>query len=445
MYTRIRIYTYEKATKVNNIYQNSLSNQSPLEDSTSSFPSFFSDSFYRYIRKYLEINPHKPYSKDPHFAETDDYTPSISGILPAVSAALGKTLPSTMHPYPAEEQKRIGIPSCKSIVVVLIDGLGYWNLSAAKSYAPYLSSLMNSQSWALSTYPSTTSVALTAFGTGECPGLTGVLGYAQLNPISGKLAQMIQFRDSIPPLDLQTIPTYFERLNHAGLITSTIGLPSYKNSGLTLAALRGAHYYEAPHLESAVQLVPQVAQSSHLTYFYIPDIDKAGHPYGWGSAQWIKALEKVDYYLRLLRNNLKSDTILIITADHGMVQMKPNEQKDISKQKDIVESIKLIGGEPRSTMLYITAEYSSLQESLKQFIGDSALIKTKEQVIDSYLLGDINPKNLAAMGDIFLTCTGNATIVDSRTQSENARKLLGVHGSWTLLESCIPLLLDPYR
>ena len=59
---------------------------------------------------------------------------------------------------------------------------------------------------------STTVAAMAAFGTGTCPGLTGMAGYTQRNTQTGELSQLIQFDNAIAPLDLQREPTVFETL-----------------------------------------------------------------------------------------------------------------------------------------------------------------------------------------------------------------------------------------
>ena len=94
------------------------------------------------------------------------------------------------------------LPDADSAIVVLVDGLGYWNLAMRLGHAPYLRSLMNesaNQRPIATCAPSTTVAAMAAFGTGTCPGLTAMAGYTQLEPASHKLIQLIQFKDALAP------------------------------------------------------------------------------------------------------------------------------------------------------------------------------------------------------------------------------------------------------
>ena len=133
------------------------------------------------------------------------------------------------HADPKACQRALGLPDAESAIVVLVDGLGYWNLAMRLGHAPYLRSLMNesaNQRPIATCAPSTTVAAMAAFGTGTCPGLTAMAGYTQLEPASHKLIQLIQFKDAlapkpanphipvppmVDPLDLQREETVFEK------------------------------------------------------------------------------------------------------------------------------------------------------------------------------------------------------------------------------------------
>ena len=53
----------------------------------------------------------------------------LSSVLPAVSNAIGYPMPTAVHPDPKRLQGALGIPDATSVVVALVDGLGYWNLN----------------------------------------------------------------------------------------------------------------------------------------------------------------------------------------------------------------------------------------------------------------------------------------------------------------------------
>lgn len=157
----------------------------------------------------------------------------ISSVLPALSAAIGAPVETAVHADLAALQRALGIPQARAAIVVLVDGLGYWNLAMRLAHANYLRALMKepSNQRPISTCaPSTTTTAMATFGTGTCPGLTSMTGYTQRNARTGEMSQLIQFRGAEPPEELQHEPTVFELLTGRGVRVTSVGLTRFKSS-----------------------------------------------------------------------------------------------------------------------------------------------------------------------------------------------------------------------
>ena len=60
----------------------------------------------------------------------------LSAVLPALSAAIGHPTPTKVHADPKACQRALGLPDAESAIVVLVDGLGYWNLAMRLGHAP---------------------------------------------------------------------------------------------------------------------------------------------------------------------------------------------------------------------------------------------------------------------------------------------------------------------
>lgn len=371
----------------------------------------------------------------------------LSSVLPAISAAIGHPVATAVHKDPQGLQKAIGLPDVTSAIVVLVDGLGYWNLRLRLGHAPYLRSLFqdeNNNRPLASCLPSTTTAAMGVFGTGTCPGLTGMTGYTQLNPDTGDLSQLIQFRDAQEPEDLQQQPTIFETLARQGVRVTSSGLPKFANSGLTRAALRGSHYIGNKDPRARILAAAQAAQKPGLTYLYIRDIDKVGHTAGWESDEWVAALERVDAQLATLKRESPKDTLIVIVSDHGMVAADSNDRFDIAEHEELQHGITLVGGEPRQVMLYLddVEQTARTAERWQEALGERAVVRTRQDILDNGLLGTVDGRIKSVVGHIFISACGAATVVDSRIQSEQEINLPGVHGSQTYLESDIPCLID---
>ena len=386
----------------------------------------------------------------------------LSAVLPALSAAIGHPAPTKIHADPKACQVALGLPDASSAIVVLVDGLGYWNLAMRLGHAPYLRSLMNdsaNQRPIATCAPSTTVAAMATFGTGTCPGLTGMAGYTQLEPASHKLIQLIQFKDAlapkpanphiptppmIDPLDLQRERTVFEKLHEQGVRVTSSGLPKFAGSPLTEAALRGTDYQANVTPRDRVLASACAARKPGLTYLYVRDADKVGHNYGWDSEHWVATFEHIDSQLALLKRSSPKGTLIVIIADHGMVQTDMGQRIDIAAESTLTQGVELVGGEPRSLMLY--AEQGESADAIavrwRNRLGDTALVRTKEQAFSDGLFGSVADRVRPMIGDVIVQASGAATFVDSRTQSDKATHLPSVHGSQTMLEMDIPCLID---
>ncbi|MBD7916709.1 alkaline phosphatase family protein [Cellulomonas sp. Sa3CUA2] len=364
--------------------------------------------------------------------------PSLTHLLPAAAAALGVDLDGG-----ADAQDLLGLPAARRVCVVLVDGLGHLNLAERGGHAPFLRSLLASSQPLLSTFPSTTATAVAAFGTGRGPGATGMLGYTVRVPTTGRLGNLVSWTDMPRPEEWQPHPTVFERLVADGVRVTSVGPARFDGSGLTGAALRGAAYAPAEALGDRVDAVVRALREPGLTYLYWHDVDKTGHHHGWGSWQWGEALSELDSELGRLARSLPRDTLLVVTADHGMVDVDPARRRDVGTDPVLGAQVATTGGEPRALHLHVEpgADPEVVASRWRAELGDDAVVRTRDEAVDAGWFGPVEPRVLPVVGDVVVAMTGAATVVDSRTQTSASIALRGVHGSLTAREMLVPLLV----
>lgn len=381
----------------------------------------------------------------------------LSSVLPALSSAIGHPVPTKVHHDPKALQNALGFPDARSAIVVLVDGLGFWNLNERIGHAPYLRSLMKdgANRRPISTCaPSTTTAAMGTFGTGTCPGLTGMAGYTQLAPTGDRLIQLIQFKDPLAPRtggpaapivkpeELQRQTTVFEALTAQGVPVTSSGLAKFKGSPLTEAALRGSEYVANVTPRDRVRAAARAACKPGLSYLYIRDADKVGHNSGWDCDKWVATFEHIDAQLALLAREAPKGTLIVITADHGMVNADPAERIDIAQEPALQRGVRFVGGEPRAVMLYVDDDPDDVAARWRDVLGDRALVRTKAQAMHDGLFGIVDPRVEPMLGDVIVQASGEVTVVDSRTQADKATRLPSVHGSQTMQEMDIPCIVD---
>ncbi|GIG38066.1 alkaline phosphatase family protein [Cellulomonas pakistanensis] len=367
-----------------------------------------------------------------------DYAgPSLSGLLPAVADALGAPVPDG-----PERRAQLGLPATHRVCVVLVDGLGYENLAERAGHAPFLRSLLTGSAPLSAGYPSTTAASMGSFGTGTGPGRTGLVGYTVRNPASGGLANMVSWDGLGPAREWQREPTVFERLVAHGVTVTTVGPAKFMGSGLTEAALRGGGYRAAESLSQRVDAALRLLREPGLVYLYWGDVDKTGHHEGSGSWQWGDQLEALDGELRRLVRSLPKGATVVVTADHGMVDVDPARRWDVATTPGLAEGVALVAGEPRALHVHLEpgVDPRAAEGRWADVLGDDAVVLTGDDAVAAGLFGPVSAHVRPLIGDLVVAATGRATVVDSRTQTPASLQLVGVHGSLTAAEVRVPLL-----
>ena len=207
-----------------------------------------------------------------------------------------------------------------------------------------------------SAFPSTTAASLASFGTGLAAGQHGMVGYDVLDPDQDRVVNMLGSWDAgVDPQQWQPFPTVFERAaDHVDV--TTVSLPQFSDSAMTQAALRGGRYRHRPPPRTPGPPPPPrrwPAPDRSLMYFYVNELDKAGHRHGCQSPQWEHQLEELDATVKRLSATLPAGTTVLLTADHGMLDVPESQRIDYSADPALVAGVRHTAGEPRMVHLYL--------------------------------------------------------------------------------------------
>lgn len=369
-----------------------------------------------------------------------DYAgPSLGAVLPAALDAVGYGHVVTGRDA-AADRAALGIPEAKHVVVVLLDGLGHLQLDARKGHAPFLRSAETGI--ASAGFPTTTATSLGLFGTGCAAGRTGMVGYSARNPTTRTIANLISWEGVDHPEKWQREPSLLAAAVGAGASITTLGKRRFAGSGLTRAVLSGGEFMGAEHLADRIDGAIAVSRVPGVSYCYWGEIDAAGHKHGWMSDPWVAALEDADRELRRLAAHLPAGAELVITADHGMVDVTGAPRWDVAKEPELARGIALVAGEPRALHLYLdgAADPRELVARWQDRLGKHVVAAERQEWIDAGIFGPVATHVVDRIGDVVVAMAGRATVVDSRTQTEASMALIGVHGSLTPEELLVPVL-----
>ena len=348
----------------------------------------------------------------------------------------------------------LGFPAASRVCVVLADGLGRNLLKQKSAHTPFLRSVLQAGQgevpvWLDSAFPSTTAAALSSLGTGLPAGQHGMVGYDVLDPDQDKVVNLLGNWDpGVDPSAWQPFPTVFERI--AGQVdVSTVSLSQFDGSPMTRAALRGGRFIPGTtaHARTAAAAEAMAAPGPALMYFYVNDLDKAGHRYGCRSEQWEHQLEELDATVKRLNSTLPAGTTILLTADHGMLDVAEPQRIDFSTDPALVEGVRHTAGEPRMVHLYLEESHLSdggaerLLAAWKARFGDRIWAFTRGEAVAGGLFGnDVRPAVHGTIGDVRIAARDAVALYDGRRMRPTAMEVVGQHGSLTKAEREVPLL-----
>lgn len=369
---------------------------------------------------------------------------SIAEVLSSAAAILGD----------ASFVNALNLPPAKRVCVVLVDGLGKSLLKQRGAHAPFLRGVMAADAGGghprtlHAAFPSTTATSLSSLGTGTVPGQHGMVGYDVLDPRQDKVVNLLGKWDAgVDPLRWQPFPTIFERL--AGTVQcTTVSLPQFATSPMTQAALRGSAFRGATSTHARVeQAVEALAATPRaLVYLYWSELDKAGHAHGADSPQWERQLEELDAGMKRLAATAPPDTLILLTADHGMVDVPRAARVDYSAIPELVEGVRHTAGEPRMVHLYLEPGSTVRERLMSAWVshfGKKAWVVTREQAIAAGYFGEVAPGVADRIGDVLILAREPIAFYDLRRVRIQAMDVTGQHGSITKAEREVPLLRIP--
>jgi hypothetical protein len=214
----------------------------------------------------------------------------------------------------------------------------------------------------------------------------------------------------------------------------------YGPTGFSAAHLGDAalhRWYTPAGLVTGVRRL--LTEGSRFVYAYYEGIDKVAHADGLGE-YYDDELTAVDRLVGDVLNALPAGATLVVTADHGQV--------DVGRAGevlggDVMDGVTLLSGEGRFRWLHVRpgARDAVLAAATESF-GDVAWVRTREQIVADGWLGGVPSAAVASrMGDVVLAPFTPTAFLDPADTGE--LRLEARHGSLTPAEMLVPLLSWP--
>lgn len=326
------------------------------------------------------------------------------------------------------------------VVLLVVDGLGWNQLASRRREAPTLHELDGGPITTVA--PSTTATALTSISTGVPPGEHGVMGYRIA--VHGEVLNVLRWstaagdaRQTISPNKIQPLAVF------EGHRPPVVTRAEFDRSGFTIAHLDETRFTGYRTLGTLTSEVVRLVRSGEpFVYAYYEGLDKVSHEYGLRD-QYDEELCWIDHLVATLLERLPSGTVLVVTADHGQVEVPA--ERVIELPGEVQAQVAGQSGEGRFRWLHARGGRSgALLDVARSSLGDVAWVRSRSEAIAEGWYGPLVTDAAAGrLGDVLLAAKDDYAFNDPNDTGPYI--LVGRHGSLTEDEMLVPLLAGVAR
>ena len=373
---------------------------------------------------------------------------SIVNLMSSISKALGSK--SKYKPLKSLDSK--GLTNSKNIVLIIIDGLGYeWLLK----YGRESTFNKNIKNKITSIFPSTTATCVTTFATGLAPQQHAITGWFMHLKELGVVSAILPFIPRSGGLPFSQTKIDPRKIFNQKSITEKIKVKSYLvtnkeiiKSDYTIATSKNAkriHYNSLTGFFKAIKQPIFLNNKRKFIYAYWPDFDTLCHKHGTKSKKVISHFKKLDKKLNsFLKSINKTNTTVIITADHGLINGEDSKIIELKKHPKLAETLILpLCGEPRVAYCYVRpSKVKQFEKYIKENFKDKCYMYKSEKLIKKNYFGLFKPNKdlFDRIGDYTLIMKENYIIKDL-ILGEEKHKHIGHHGGISKEEMFVPLII----
>jgi hypothetical protein len=140
-------------------------------------------------------------------------------------------------------------------------------------------------------------------------------------------------------------------------------------------------------------------------------------------------------------DGLPDDAVLLVTADHGILDIPDATRLDVEDDPDLMDGVRLLAGDPRAR--YVHTEDGAADDVLhrwRELLGSRAWVASRDEAIASGIFGPVTDEAVRRIGDVVVLARGTWGFTAPRSEP-GPSSLAAFHGSLTEPELAIPLLL----
>ena len=339
-----------------------------------------------------------------------------------------------------------------NIVLLVIDGLAYEYLQQHGSHC-ILKEHMHGK--ITSVFPSTTATGITTFLTGLAPQQHAITGWFMLVKELGLVARILPFNpryggSALAKTGIDPSLIFDHKPLSARLKAETYYIiPQHLlESDYTTATSIGAEKFSYNSLEECLYTIKDIATSNRnkkFIYAYWAEFDSLCHEFGTQSVEVLTHFRELNHAIVSLIDSLKgSNTVMLITSDHGLVDTETMDRISLEEHSDLAQTLTLpLCGEPRVAYCYVhPSKVRRFRDYVNANLSDYCTIHSSHELIRRHFFGlhEPNPRLFDRIGDYVLIMKDNYVLKDF-VLGETPHFLKANHGGVSSEEMFVPLVI----
>ncbi len=365
------------------------------------------------------------------------------------------------------------------VVFFFVDAFGWRFFERYAEKYDFLKTIMNEGvvSKLTSQFPSTTAAHVTSIHTGLPVSQSGIYEWNYYEPLVDDLISPLLFsyvnyaegekykrdtlkKTNVPAEAFFPQQTFYNSLKEQGIVSHILQYQNYTPSTYSDVVFRGARTHPYQSIEQALFYLSELTtvENTPPSYYfvYFDRIDATCHHYGPFSKEFEQEVDRFfkamhELFYKNIQGKAKN-TLLIMTADHGQVEVNPKTTYYLDKElpefgqylaTNQQGHLLVPAGSARDMFLYVKEQYvNEAVVLLRQKLEGRAEVYHTQDLLAQHFFGleEPSPTFLGRLGNVVILPYKNETVWWSQ-EGKYAMNFLGHHGGLTREEMEIPLLL----
>jgi len=343
-----------------------------------------------------------------------------------------------------------GIKNFKNIVFIVVDGLGYEFLMKHGKGTKFNENIIGKIT---STFPTSTSAAMTGLMTGLSPQEHGMTGWYMFSKELGCQIIPLPYVPRFGGFDfgkilkinkMFRIPSFVDKLKIRTYMLLNEKIISSRFTKAVSGKAKRIGYKNMGDFFSKIKNITKSGNQRKFIFSYYNEFDGLCHDFGSESKKTLghfnKLAKKLDDFLKSLK-----DTIVIITADHGIKELDKSKSINLKYHPKLKEALVMpLTGEGRFAYCYVkVGKEKEFETYVRSKLNRYCDLFRSEDLLKRGYFGkfEVHKDFLDRIGDYTIIMKENYSIGDSLLFRKKISFNIGDHGGLSKEELYVPVIV----